>query len=77
MLGGLLIPRRLAAFLITVIAISQRPLVLSGCLIIAASVVHIAITNLAACIALLVPITMTIGHSVREILQPLLQPLPS
>jgi di/tricarboxylate transporter len=32
-------------------------------IIVAAAMIHIAITNLAACVALLVPITMTIAHS--------------
>ena len=31
-------------------------------IIVAASMIHLAITNLAACVALLVPITMTIAH---------------
>ena len=39
------------------------PAVLLVGLIIAAAVMHLAITNLAACVALLIPITMTIAHS--------------
>jgi anion transporter len=43
-------------------ATPQPALLLAG-IIIAAAVIHLAITNLAACIALLVPTTMTITHS--------------
>jgi anion transporter len=43
-------------------ATPQPALLLAG-IIIAAAVIHLAITNLAACIALLVPTTMTIAHS--------------
>jgi solute carrier family 13 (sodium-dependent dicarboxylate transporter), member 2/3/5 len=50
-------------FLLSLTALPSRPLVLLGCLIVSATVVHIAITNLAACIALLVPITMTVGKT--------------
>jgi anion transporter len=39
------------------------PAVLLVGIIIAAAAIHLAITNLAACVALLVPITMTIAHS--------------
>jgi len=39
------------------------PAVLLVIIIVVASVIHLAITNLAACVALLVPITMTIAHN--------------
>jgi len=42
-------------------ATTSRPVLLIG-IIVAAAVIHLAITNLAACVALLVPITMTIAH---------------
>lgn len=42
---------------------APRPVVLLFGIIVAASVIHLAITNLAACVALLVPITMNIAHS--------------
>jgi anion transporter len=42
---------------------SASPVVLLVSIIVAAATIHIAITNLAACVALLVPVTMTIAHS--------------
>jgi anion transporter len=44
-------------------AATPPPAVLLVGIIIAAAVIHLAITNLAACVALLIPITMTIAHS--------------
>ncbi len=41
---------------------AASPVVLLVCIIVAAAIIHIAITNLAACVALLVPIAMTIAH---------------
>jgi solute carrier family 13 (sodium-dependent dicarboxylate transporter), member 2/3/5 len=49
-------------FFMLLTSMTERPMALLAGLIIATTVVHIAITNLAACIALLVPITMTIGR---------------
>jgi len=49
-------------FFMLVTSMTERPMALLAGLIVATTVVHIAITNLAACIALLVPITMTIGR---------------
>jgi anion transporter len=43
---------------------SVSPAVLLVGIIIAAAVIHLAVTNLAACVALLVPITMTIARDV-------------
>jgi solute carrier family 13 (sodium-dependent dicarboxylate transporter), member 2/3/5 len=42
--------------------LSPSPLMLLIGIIAVAAVVHLAITNLAACVALLVPITMTVAH---------------
>lgn len=42
---------------------TAHPLMLLVLLIVAVAVIHLAITNLAACIALLMPITMTIAHA--------------
>jgi sodium-dependent dicarboxylate transporter 2/3/5 len=42
---------------------TAHPLMLVVLLIVAVAVVHLAITNLAACIALLMPITMTIAQA--------------
>jgi anion transporter len=39
------------------------PLLLLAGIMVAAAVIHLAITNLAACVALLVPIAMTVAHS--------------
>ncbi len=49
-------------FFMLLTSMTERPMALLAGLIVATTVVHIAITNLAACIALLVPITMTIGR---------------
>ncbi|HTE77896.1 MAG TPA: SLC13 family permease [Xanthobacteraceae bacterium] len=42
---------------------TPHPFVLLIGIIVAAAIIHLAITNLAACVALLVPITMTVAHS--------------
>jgi solute carrier family 13 (sodium-dependent dicarboxylate transporter), member 2/3/5 len=42
---------------------SQSPLLVLACIIVAVAIVHIAITNLAACAALIIPIVMTIAHT--------------
>jgi solute carrier family 13 (sodium-dependent dicarboxylate transporter), member 2/3/5 len=43
---------------------NKNPLLLLTSMIIAGAIVHLAITNLAACAALLIPIAMTIAHGV-------------
>jgi solute carrier family 13 (sodium-dependent dicarboxylate transporter), member 2/3/5 len=50
-------------FILLFTGATARPVVLLVGIIVAASVIHLAITNLAACVALLVPITMTIAHN--------------
>jgi di/tricarboxylate transporter len=50
-------------FVVLFTGATPPPAVLLAGIIVAAAVIHLAITNLAACIALLVPITMTIAHS--------------
>lgn len=50
-------------FILMSAGITQRPLILLAGIIIAATVIHIAITNLAACVALLIPIAMTVAHT--------------
>lgn len=42
---------------------TQSPLLVLACIIVAVAIVHIAITNLAACAALIIPIVMTIAHT--------------
>jgi solute carrier family 13 (sodium-dependent dicarboxylate transporter), member 2/3/5 len=41
----------------------QKPFLVLGSIIIAVAIVHIAITNLAACVALIIPIVLTIAHT--------------
>jgi solute carrier family 13 (sodium-dependent dicarboxylate transporter), member 2/3/5 len=41
---------------------AQHPMILLVTIIVAASVIHLLITSLAACVALLIPTTMTIAH---------------
>jgi di/tricarboxylate transporter len=50
-------------FVLLFSGVTPSPLILLVSIIIAASLVHIAITNLAACVALLVPVAMTIAHT--------------
>ena len=50
-------------FVLLFSGVTPSPLILLVSIIIAASLVHIAITNLAACVALLVPVAMTIAHA--------------
>jgi anion transporter len=49
-------------FVVLFTGATPPPALLLAGIIVAAAVIHLAITNLAACIALLVPITMTIAH---------------
>jgi hypothetical protein len=51
------------SFLLVLTGVTQSPLTLLTGIIICVAMVHLAITNLAACIALLVPITMTIAKT--------------
>ena len=51
-------------FVLLCIGANENPLLLLVSMIIAGAVVHLAITNLAACAALLIPIAMTIAHGV-------------
>jgi anion transporter len=44
-------------------SITHFPIILLGIIIVAVSIVHLGITNLAACIALLIPTTMTIAQT--------------
>jgi solute carrier family 13 (sodium-dependent dicarboxylate transporter), member 2/3/5 len=41
----------------------QQPLLVVASIIVAVAIVHIAITNLAACVALMIPIVVTIAHT--------------
>jgi sodium-dependent dicarboxylate transporter 2/3/5 len=51
------------SFLLLLTGVTHAPLMLLTGIIICVALVHLAITNLAACIALLVPITMTIAKA--------------
>jgi solute carrier family 13 (sodium-dependent dicarboxylate transporter), member 2/3/5 len=51
------------SFILMLTGVTQAPLVLLTAIIISVAMVHLAITNLAACIALLVPITMTVAKA--------------
>lgn len=50
-------------FLTLSTSLTRHPLLLLAVIAVAVAVVHVAITNLAACIALLVPVAMTVGHA--------------
>jgi solute carrier family 13 (sodium-dependent dicarboxylate transporter), member 2/3/5 len=41
----------------------HKPLVLLASIIVAVAIIHIVITNLAACVALMIPIVLTIAHT--------------
>jgi solute carrier family 13 (sodium-dependent dicarboxylate transporter), member 2/3/5 len=51
------------SFTLMLTGVTQAPLMLLTSIIIGVAMVHLAITNLAACIALLVPITMTVAKA--------------
>jgi solute carrier family 13 (sodium-dependent dicarboxylate transporter), member 2/3/5 len=50
-------------FLLISTSLTQNPLLLVGVIVVTVSMVHLAITNLAACIALLIPVTMTVAKA--------------
>lgn len=50
-------------FMALFLSANPHPFVLLVCIIVAAAMIHLAVTNLVACVALLVPITMTVAHS--------------